>query len=160
MRKLLFTIIAILTIGILSCKKDNPTLSNSTTTDNREKYFGNYKVTEKVTIPDKPAYSESDTFVGKIEHFSAPDLITHPAFDSSSLYLYLNQATRSKLWSTESVKAYFIYTLIGTDSLRFDIQATIGETGGKIYGNNDSIIVNFWYGAYDLYHVTQKWIKM
>ncbi len=148
MKQILVLSIAIFTLTISSCKKDSP--ANTNVIDIRDKYLGNYDVTENVKIISDRKYNENNSFVGTIEKYEVEE--------SDALFLYFNQATRDRPWSTETAKKFTVFRLDG-DSLYIDIQEGLNDDG-KIYGYNDSIIINFWFGhGAVVYDVTQKWIK-
>ncbi|HUH75267.1 MAG TPA: hypothetical protein VLZ75_12810 [Chitinophagales bacterium] len=153
MKKTILITSAILSLFILSCKKDNlekPSNKN----DSRDKYVGNYNVSEDVRIMFNNTYHETDAFTGQIEKIENTDSTYFTNADAS--FLSFTYPDQGKPWTKNGFQ--LVFGLIGTDSLEFDLQAELVDPP-MIYGNNDSIVINFLYGTSSfVYNVKQKWV--
>lgn len=143
MKKLFISII--LLPVLFSCKKDNqPEEKKEEPVQKEDIYTGKYNVYEKSSIRPNP----NSSFISEIK--------TETASDTSFLIFYQVERTDKPWGALESLK----YRLVGTDSLAFDTQAIL-KKGGNIFGNNDSIIINFSYGVFaTVYDIEQTWVKI
>lgn len=155
MRKTLLILSAAILLFTLSCKKDSSEDSINKN-DRRNKYVGDYTVYERVGIMFQTGYNNNDTFPGVISKFVDTDSIIFPESDTS--YLLFTTGDYGKPWSKGGTT--FLYKLIGPDSIESDIDYYDLTKAPIIYGNNDSIVVSYLFGAGPIaYEITHRWVK-